>query len=245
LFLSGGFAGSKWFILLFFVAVPVFLIYEKRVAKPLIDFELLKKLRFSMGSLIVFFSYAANMMSRFQLPFFLEDVWNIPVGTAGIMLIVPAITMAIAAPLSGIISDRIGSMRVMPIALLIAIGAVIPTFFLGSEVSLPLFACFLALNGLGMGLLNTPNNSEVMTTAGREKSSYASGFLATNRYMAFSTGTAASAGIFSWLHNSLTPSFGANAAYLIAFRSIFAVVLILLVTSLIVCLIVKAKLKEQ
>ncbi len=245
LFMSGSFTGSSWFALLFLITLPVFILVERRQRTPLLDFTLLKKSRFALGNLVTFFSYTANMMMTFQLPFFLENIWGLSVGTAGMLLIIPAFAMAVAGPLSGIVSDRIGALKVMPFALALAACAIALTFLLGSTESLPLFIVFLALNGTGMGLVNTPNNSEIMTAAGREKSGYASGFVSTNRNLAFCLGTAASAGLFPFLESAFLGTVGPTDAYLLAFHLVFAVALTLTLISLILCLVLKARHKPQ
>jgi EmrB/QacA subfamily drug resistance transporter len=241
LFFSGGFEGSRWFGLLLLVAFPLFLIFERRHKAPLLDFALLRSRRFSLGNLVSFFSYTAVMMLGFQLPFLLEDVWMMPVGQAGLLLTVSAISMAVSGPISGMVSDRFGAMRVMPAALAASTVAVGLAMFLGAHLALPLFIACTALNGLGMGFLNTPNNSEIMGAASREKSGYAGGFVSMNRNLAFCIGTSLSAGVFHVVEGLALPSLGAADAHLAGMRAAFAVAAVLLVISLAVCLYLRSR----
>lgn len=236
LFVSGGFNGSQWFVVCFIVLVPFLLVAEKKHVAPLLDFGLFKNRRFFNGNKIAFLSYTANTMVSFQLPYFLEYVWHIPIGAAGLLIMISALAMAAVAPLAGILSDRFGAMRVMPAALVVSIVSQVIALALFATPTIPLFVVCLILAGMGMGMLNTPNNSQIMTAVGKEHTSYASGFAATVRNLAFCLGTAVSAGLFSMVVGFLSQGKPQVLEYLLAFRCIVGVALALLIVSLILCL---------
>lgn len=197
IFLSGGFAGQEWFGIAFVLLVLAFLVCERRGKTPLLEPTLMRNKRFMLGNLIAFLSYSAHMMLQFQLPFFLKDIWSIPVGTVGLLMMVSAIFLAVCGPASGFFSDRFGALKVMPFALVLVIACMICALFLGEEEAIWLMTLILILVGTGMGFLNTPNNSEIMTAAGNRHASFASGFVGTNRNLGFCVGTALSASVFS------------------------------------------------
>jgi EmrB/QacA subfamily drug resistance transporter len=234
--LSGGFAGSQWFGLLLIVVVPLFIFAEKRHASPLWDFKLMANKRFSLGNLVTFLSYSANMLVSFLLPFFMETAWGFSVGIMGLLLMIAPICMAVSAPLAGALSDRIGALKLMPLSLVLFIGGLVLIAFWGEEPAYPLIICSLVLIGLGMGILNTPNNSEIMTAAGKRSAGYAGGFVATNRNLAFCIGTAASAGLFSLLVRQFELSSTQSAAYVLALHGMAFIAIALALTSLGVCL---------
>lgn len=245
--ISGGFEGQQWFGVAVLALMLVFYLVERRAQAPLFDIELLSNRRFALGNLITFFSYAATMMLMFQLPFFLDTVWNIPVSTVGLWLMVNALALAVAGLVAGFISDKYGAMKVMPSAIVLLIVCVVLALILGSDENLPLFMAMLVLSGVGSGLLNTPNNSDIMTAAGKEKASYASGFVATNRNLAFCIGTAFSASVFhvgqeiSARFTSLPGAATGDVAleHLFAFKVVLIVCLILVILSFVACLILK------
>ncbi|MDR2715045.1 MAG: MFS transporter [Coriobacteriales bacterium] len=243
--ISGSFTGSHWFLGALILLVPLFLYVERRQKQPLLEISLLRNQRFSLGNLIAFFTYAANIMIAFQLPFFLQNLWNMPVANAGLVLMVSAIAMGLMGPVAGFLSDHLGAMRVMPIALSLIVAAFCLAFFIPAEQNVIFVIGYLALIGLGMGLLNTPNNSEIMTAAGRKFSSYASGFVGTNRNLAFCLGTGASAGLFGLFTGLFAPSFTAGDTYLLAFRCIVAVSLIFSLISLSIFLYLRRAQKAQ
>ena len=234
--LSGGFPNSHWFLLALVILAPLFLFVERRQPQPLVEMSLMRKKRFSLGNLITFMSYTANMMVSFQLPFFLEELWGIPVGSAGLLLAASALSMAVFGPISGLISDRVGALRVMPVALILLIVALITALFIPGQPAILHFLICLVLIGSGMGLLNTPNNSEIMTAAGRRFASYASGFVATNRNLAFCFGTGVSAGVFATLRGTFEISYPPDDAWVFAFRSILGIALVLMIASFCLCL---------
>jgi EmrB/QacA subfamily drug resistance transporter len=246
LFLSGGFAGQEWFALGFVGFAVLFFVAERREKAPLLDFVLLKNRRFGLGNLVTFFSYCANMMLVFQLPFFLDTVWKIPVGTVGLWMMVSAACLAVSGPASGFVSDRFGALKVMPPALVAVVAAMVVALFFGTEVSLVLFMTVMVLSGAGMGFVNTPNNSDIVTAAGKEHASYASGFVATNRNLGFAVGTALSASSFTagkLLSSAFPTLLGADssdvAVHLFSFKAVLLVCLLLVLVSLGICLYLK------
>jgi EmrB/QacA subfamily drug resistance transporter len=234
--LSGGFEGSRWFGLLLIVFLPIFFVVEKRQESPLWDFSLMTRKRFSLGNLITFLSYSANMLVGFLFPFFMEAVWDFPVGMTGLFMMISPICMAVSAPFAGMLSDRIGALKLMPASLLLFICGLVFIVFWGEQPVYPLFISTLILTGLGMGILNTPNNSEIMTAAGKEYAGYTGGFVATNRNLAFCLGTAASAGLFTVFQRHFEASLSFSAAYVAAFHAIALIGIAIASLSLIFCL---------
>jgi hypothetical protein len=90
--------------------------------------------------------------------------------------------------------------------------------------------------GCGMGMLNTPNNSEIMTAAGRAYAGYAGGFVAMNRNIAFCIGTAASAGVFTILRRYFELTRPYADAYQLALRCIIGAAALAALASLVLCL---------
>jgi len=200
-FLSGGVETRGWSALAFCALIVVLIFVERRAKNPLFERSLLRNKRFILGNAISFLTYCAFMMLLFQLPFLLFTVWAVPMQTAGFLLTVNALTMAVSAPVAGFLSDRFGAFKVM----IPALGAVVLSlgcaFLLGIEPNFVLFILLLFIAGAGMGFFNTPNNSDIMTAANKEQASFASGFVGTNRNLGFCIGTALSAGVFHFGNN--------------------------------------------
>lgn len=254
--LSGGFVGQQWFGLVFIVSLLLLIASERHAQDPLFVPALLRNKRFMLGNLIALLSYCAYVMMLFQIPFFLDAVWAIPVGTVGLLIMASALALAVSGPASGFASDRFGAFKIMVPALVVFVVCIVAALFLGVEESIGLFILVMILAGVGMGFLNTPNNSDIMTAAGREHASYASGFVATNRNLGFCIGTALSASIFSlggswfaWMPGLFgiagSSSGGAESEHLFSFRVVLLVCLVLVLVSLGVCVYLKRGAQTQ
>jgi EmrB/QacA subfamily drug resistance transporter len=237
--LAGGFAGSAWFLLIAAVVLPYFILHERRHEAPLWDFALLQNKRFAFGNIIAFSSYFAHMFVFFLMPFYMTDILQLSTATMGLVIMGAPALMAITSPISGTLSDKIGALRLMPYALLIILAAQITFSLLQPDSSLWHVAAGLMLLGGGMGFLNSPNNSEIMTAAGTKYAGYAGSFVSTTRNLAFCLGTAAAAGAFTILRTFFERSQEATAAYISAFHWIIIAAGCITCINLIICLWLK------
>ena len=109
------------------------------------------------------------------MPFYLIQGRGLNPAQAGLLLTVMPIVMAIVAPISGSMSDRIGSrwpgmfgMGMLAAGLFLLSG-------LGADSSLWLVGVGLAVVGLGTGTFISPNTSALMGAAPRSRQGIASG----------------------------------------------------------------------
>ncbi len=89
--------------------------------------------------------------------------------------------MAIAAPLSGIFSDKIGSRLPSTLGMAILAAGLLMLTRLDTQTSETYIAISLAICGLGTGIFVPPNNSAMLGSAPRNRQGIASGVLATAR----------------------------------------------------------------
>jgi EmrB/QacA subfamily drug resistance transporter len=234
--LNGSFPYSGWFILLFAAAIPLFIRQEKRHPEPLWNFTLLKNQRFAFGNLLAFLSYFAQMAVFFLLPFYMEDLLALPTSSVALVIVLSPLCMAVVGPFSGALSDKIGALRLMPIAFLLSILSFVTLITLSDHSPLWQIAVSLILMGSGMGLLNTPNNSEIMTAAGKTYAGYASGFVGTTRNLAFCFGAAVSASVFPLLLRLFSVHHAHSVAYISALRVLIIAAALITSTGLVICL---------
>ncbi len=158
-----------------------FLVIERRVPNPMLDLSLFQRRLFSAATGSAVINYICLYSVLFALPFYLIQGRGLSPAQAGLLLTAQPLVMAIAAPISGTLSDRIGSR--LPATLGMAILAI--GLFLLSRASpdSPLggVAVGLAVVGLGIGLFISPNTSALMGSAPRHQQGIASGVLATAR----------------------------------------------------------------
>jgi EmrB/QacA subfamily drug resistance transporter len=170
------------------VAFVVFYVWEHRVQQPLIDFSLFRSLNFAAGNATGLLLSAAMMGVFFTIPIFLQSVLGFSAIKAGLVMAPMSVIIIFAAPLAGILSDRLGSKWIVAAGmLLLAVGlAWMAGLIPGVEKIAPdttsgnLLAPFL-ISGIGIGLAVAPVTSAVMATAPRDRVGNASGVLSTMR----------------------------------------------------------------
>jgi EmrB/QacA subfamily drug resistance transporter len=161
--------------------LSTFLITERRVPYPMLDLSLFQRRLFSAAAASAVLNYICLYSITFLMPFYLIQGRGLNTAQAGVLLTAQPLIMAVAAPLSGTLSDRIGSQLPGTLGMLIlAIGL----FFLsglGPGTSWGSVALALAIAGLGTGIFVSPNNSALMGAAPRHRQGIAAGTLATAR----------------------------------------------------------------
>ena len=158
-----------------------FIAVERRTAKPMLDLSLFNNRIFSLSSISAVLNYISLYSITFLMPFYLIQGRGLNPAQAGLLLTAQPLLMAITAPLSGSLSDKIGTR--LPAMLGMAILAV--GLFLLSRLTpvTPLWYILLSLAtaGTGIGIFISPNNSALMGAAPRNRQGIAAGVLATAR----------------------------------------------------------------
>ena len=170
------------------VAFGLFYWREHRVRQPLIDFSLFRSVNFAAGNATGLLLSAAMMGAFFTIPIFLQSVLGFSAIKAGLVMAPMSVIIIFAAPVAGILSDRIGSkwivaggMFVLAIGLAWMAGLVPGVAKISpATTSLSLLAPFL-ISGIGIGLAVAPVTSAVMATAPKDRVGNASGVLSTMR----------------------------------------------------------------
>ncbi|MEY9846415.1 MFS family permease [Streptacidiphilus sp. BW17] len=193
--------GNPWVLSAMGVGVAlliVFCVIEARVAEPLFDLSLFRLRTFAAGNLASLLTALGRGGLQFILVIWLQGIWlplhgysfeQTPLW-AGIYMIPLTVGLLVAAPISGLLSDRFGS-RFFTIT-----GALLNAASFGLLMMLPVdfpywaFASILALNGLGAGLFASPNRAEIMNSVPARQRGVGAGMTATfqNAAMVLSIG---------------------------------------------------------
>ena len=174
----------------------VFIVMERRTEHPMLDLSLFRSRVFSAASASALLNYICVYAVLFVLPFLLIQGRGLDTRHAGLVLTAQPIVMAIVAPVSGAMSDRIGSRFLATVGMIILAGGL---FIIAREVSAPLarIAWGLAVVGLGIGLFVSPNNSALMGAAPRNRQGIAAGVLATARNVGMVLGIGIAGAVFT------------------------------------------------
>jgi len=184
--------------------VICFVFWEKHTVTPMFDIDLFKKPLFAMSNFASLLNFMAQYTVILLIPFYLQELRGMTPDKAGLLYLPMPLATMIVAPISGALSDRLDSrflsaagMAFMALGMWLLSG-------LGMDTSIPAILVRMFLIGVGIGLLQTPNNSAVMGCAPRSKSGIASGMLAMMRNIGMVTGVAISGAIFSSSRRRLT-----------------------------------------
>ena len=147
---------------------------------------------FSLSIFCGFTSFVAIGAINIILPFYYQDLLKLSPSAAGFMMTVSPIILAIVAPISGHLSDKMGSEKISAIGLsILTIGVFCLTIFT-EYTSLIVVAIFVGLLSFGSGIFQSPNNSLIMSTVDKTKLGIAGSINGLVRNLGTTTGIALS-----------------------------------------------------
>lgn len=184
-------------LLLAALCFGVFIAAELRASTPLVDLSLFRVRRFSLGLLSGLLSYAVLFGSLFLIPFYLERVRGHSAAQTGLLLSPVPIAIGVLAPLSGLLTDRIGSRLPTVAGMAAAMAALLGLALLPTSAPEFLLLGFMALLGLGLGLFTPPNNSTIMGSAPITRLGVAGGILNMTRSVGTSLGVAGTGAVLA------------------------------------------------
>ncbi|HJT55469.1 MAG TPA: MFS transporter [Ktedonobacteraceae bacterium] len=179
------------------IAFTLLVIVEQRVSDPIIRFSLLHHRVFLSANVSLILSFLALFAVSFMLPFYLEELRGFSTEQAGLLLTPLPLTIAVLAPFSGALADRIGTRWLAAGGLTIACIGLIFISQLNAQSSIWDIIWRLILTGVGQAMFQSPNNSALMGAAPRGQQGIASGFLATGRVVGQSLSVALAGAIFA------------------------------------------------
>jgi EmrB/QacA subfamily drug resistance transporter len=191
---------SPIILTMLFVALLIaalFVLIEQRMASPMLDLSLFRQRLFSAAVASAVANYICMYSVLFLMPFYLIQARGFDPAQAGVLLTAQPLLMALSAPLSGTLSDKIGSRLLGTLGMMIlALGA----FFLSrldlasSQIDIVIA---LAILGLGTGMFTAPNSSALMGAAPRHRQGIAASVLATARNGGMVLGVGLAGAIFA------------------------------------------------
>jgi len=177
--------------------------------EPMLDLSLLTQNRlFAAANLTALLNYTAFFSVNFLVSFYLQRVIGYTTLQAGLILLAMPITQVVLSPVSGWLSDKIGSrvlsslgMALMCVGMLLL--ATLPMVSISAsapkEVTLVTeeLTTYLFILGFGMGIFSAPNTNAVMSSVERSKFGVASGTLVTMRSLGQSLSVAVTGAILA------------------------------------------------
>lgn len=170
------------------VLLAAFVRVERRAQTPLVRIELLRNPVFSLNLVAMFCCYLAVGATEFILPFYLQDACGYASDVAGLVITAIPVAMALASPVAGALSDRIGT-TIPCFAGLVVYGAGIALAGM-LPAGAPILRIYptLMFMALGDGLFESPNNSRIMGSVDQKDLGFAGSLGTLVRYMGMSAG---------------------------------------------------------
>jgi MFS family permease len=171
----------------------VFVYVETKVAEPLFRISLFKIRAFTAGNVASLAMAMGRGGMQFMLIIWLQGIWlplhgysfdRTPLW-AGIYLVPLTVGFLLAAPLSGILSDKFGAKPFTVGGALLTGATFLMLIFVPVDFAYWEFALVIALNGFGSGLFFSPNWAEMMNSVPASQRGAAGGMIATFQNSAF------------------------------------------------------------
>lgn len=151
---------------------------QQRAPQPLLPLGLFASSRFSLAALTSLASFISQGVTFVALPFLFQNVYGYSAFTSALLFTAWPVGIILVAPHAGRLADRYAPAKIATAGLLLfAVGllllALLPQNAAAWDISLRGLIC-----GMGFGCFQSPNNREMLASASREHSGYASGVLA-------------------------------------------------------------------
>lgn len=179
------------------VLLIAFVRLELRIPTPMLDLSLFKHPTFSNATLNAVLNYICVYTIVFLMPFYLIQGRQFSPTQTGLLLTAMPIVMAVVAPFSGTLSDRIGSRWPTVLGMIFLIAGLFLLSGLGPDTPPAQIVLRLGLAGLGTGIFISPNTSALMGAAPRPRQGIASGILATARNVGMVLGVGLAGAVFT------------------------------------------------
>jgi EmrB/QacA subfamily drug resistance transporter len=185
-----------------------FIVVERRREHPMLDLSLFRRPVFAGSVFSSLMNYVANSSIFFLLPFYLIGARGLDPARTGLVLMAMPVVIMLVVPITGSLSDRIGSrlptmiglgLVVVGICLLAHVTAGPPASGNSSFAAVPLWhvSAALVVCGVGFAAFIAPNNSRLLGAAPASRQGIASGVLAGSRTLGMVLGVAISGAVYT------------------------------------------------
>jgi EmrB/QacA subfamily drug resistance transporter len=152
------------------VLIGVFVPHARRLGRDaLVDVSLFASRSFNGSALVNLLTQLANFGTVVTIPLYYQLVRGEGATRAGLMLTAQALGLAFAMPISGRLTDRIGSRRLIPVGVTLMLVGTIPFTEIGPGTSLTLLAGAQVVRGLGLAFMVLPSNAAAMSSVPRDE----------------------------------------------------------------------------
>lgn len=168
---------SALFLVVAILSFAGFTLRERREREPLINLSLFRDRSYTFQNVAIMLLQLGLAGVMFLMPFYLEIVKALPTGTAGAILLAMPVGNILTAPISGRISDVIGTKKPIMIGLIIMVAALFLLSTLSAHSHTGEIVMYLFVLGAGAGIAYAPLNSALMGLSPRKEQGMTSGLI--------------------------------------------------------------------
>jgi len=193
---------------------------ETRNAHPIFDPALfrIRLFVFSVVSAVILF--VGLFFITFLMPFYMVHPLGFSMSHVGTTMMIPFVFLFFLAPVSGTLSDRIGSRMLCTVGMTLLCASLFLLSRLSADASTLDIAWRLALAGIGIAVFISPNSAAAMSAVASRYRGIASGSVATARNLGMVIGVATAGLIFNSTFRTLHGGRDMNV-YTPALESVF------------------------
>jgi MFS family permease len=171
------------FIFLGFLGILVFYRIEIKTANPVLNVSLFRNNRVFVLSLLgILLTYCATFAPTFLLSLYLQYNKGFSPATAGAILVIQPAVMAVLAPVSGRVSDKVEPLKVSLFGMGMVCIALVLFAFLSEGSAIWFIFIGLTVLGTGFGFFASPVTNAVMSSVDSKFFGVASGAVAALRH---------------------------------------------------------------
>jgi EmrB/QacA subfamily drug resistance transporter len=155
---TGGFSSAKVIgpIVGGLALVALFIAHARRARRPLLDVRLYGRPTFSAASITTFSLAAALFGAMILMPLYYQQVRGESVLVTGLLVGPQGLGAALAMPISGRLTDRIGGGPLAVFGVIVTTLTTIPFGLIGAHTSIGWLSVWMFLRGIGIGFAFMP-----------------------------------------------------------------------------------------
>jgi len=161
--------------------LAVFVLFELRRKSPVFHVELFRNVKFASANLAALISYLATFVITYILNYYFQYIRNYDPQTTGFILIATPAIMAVIAPFSGKLSDKIEPQKLAATGMVFVAISLFILIFINENTPLAFIIISMVLQGIGIGVFSSPNANSVMSSVPGEFTPLASATISTVR----------------------------------------------------------------
>ncbi|MBE2237965.1 MAG: MFS transporter [Caldilineaceae bacterium] len=177
--------------------LAIFIVVERRVSYPIMDLSLFRVPAFSLNLFTATLAFVAISGVVLLLPIYLNLALGLDMTRVGLLMAAVPLVMVLLQPISGALSDRLGTRPVSLLGLFFILAGYLTMTTLQLDSSQVGFVWRMLPVSIGMSIFNSPNNSAIMGAVPRTRLGVASGILSMVRTLGQVTGIAALGAFFA------------------------------------------------